>query len=235
LNVNSLFRKDKVILIGDKNPYYSICKSYYKIIKSTFPDVKIIHLVRDYRAHYNSMSKIDFENVNIGNVAWRWVYSYDIIKTAFGNSQNYILLKHEDLTKNPEKELKQLCKFLNIEYQSSMLEFYKIKDVVLEKYGEDILKIHSSLFNPVTDKFNDKWKLKLTEKQIRFLDRFVGNKADDVGYERVFEEYGEVADRMFWLIYNMLYFIYIRILLFFKVLFRAGIILNLGSFFIGKK
>ena len=210
LNVNSLFKKEKIILIGDKNPYYSIRKSYYKILKSTFPNAKIIHLVRDYRAHYNSMAKIDFENTQMGNVAWRWVYSYNIIKSAFANSPNYIFLKHEDLTKNPEQELKRLCGFLNIDYQSSMLEFYKIKDVVLAKYGKEVLKIHSSLLNPVTDGFNDKWKAALTEKQIKYLDSFVGENAEIIGYKRVYKESGQLLSKLFFGFYNHLYFMYAR-------------------------
>ncbi len=208
LNVNSFFNKDKIIIIGDKNPYYSIIKSYYNIFMTAFPNAKIIHLVRDYRAHYNSMSKIDFENTQMGNVAWRWVYSYNIIKAAFGNSLNYYLLKHEDLTKNPEYELKQLCGFLNIEYQPSMLEFYKIKDAVLKKYGEEILKVHSSLLNPVSDRFNDKWKTELSNKQIKFLDEFVGSKAEEIGYKRVYQTKGHLFSKVFFKFYNSLFFIY---------------------------
>ena len=208
LNVDSLFNKDKILIIGDKNPFYSIRKSYYKIFKTAFPNAKIIHLVRDYRAHYNSMAKMDFENTQMGNIAWRWVYSYNIIKSAFANSPNYYFLKHEDLTKNPEQELIKLCQFLNVEYQPLMLEFYKIKDVVLEKYGEEILKVHSSLLNPVTDSFNDKWKAALTDKQVKFLDRIVGYDAEIVGYKQVYKEQGEMLIKFFYKLYNNVYLIY---------------------------
>ena len=210
LNTDSLFKKEKILLIGDKNPFYSIRKSYLKIFKNAFPNAKIIHLIRDYRANYYSMSKMDFENVKMGNMAWRWLHSFEIIKSTYGNSSNYLLLKHEELTMNPEKVLISLCKFLSIEYQASMLEFYRVKDVVLEKYGNEILKVHSSLFNPVTDKFNDKWKAKLTDEQVKFLDRFVGGNAEKIGYERVYKDDGQLLSKIFFKYYNHLYFVYAR-------------------------
>lgn len=212
INFKSLFPKEKILIIGDKNPYYSIRKPYLKIIKKGFPDAKIIHLVRDYRAHYLSMTKMDFESNNVGIIAYIWKYSYCVIKNEFKNSENYFLIKHEDLTLKPSKYLTELCGFLNIEFKPSMLEFYKIKDFVIEKYGEEFLKIHSSLLNPVTDKFNNKWKTKLDDKTLEYLDAIVGETASEAGYERIYFTHKNIILVSYLKFFSLLYLFYASIL-----------------------
>ena len=212
VNVDSLFVKNEILIIGDKNPHYSIRKSYLNIIKKVFPNAKIIHIVRDYRAQYYSMSKMDFENTQIGNIPYRWLYSYKIVKSTFGNSNNYFFLKHEYLTKNPKLVLMQVCEFLGVEFKPDMLEFYKFKEKVLAKYGNEVLKIHSSLLNPVTDKFNDKWKAVLTDKQVNCLDKYIGTGADEIGYKRVYNEEGKFLMKIYFKLFNYTYFAFANLL-----------------------
>ena len=216
VNFTSLFKKEKTIIIGDKNPYYSIRKSYLKIIKDIFPDAKIIHLVRDYRAHYLSMKKMDFENNLPGMVAYRWKYSYKIINEKFSKFDNYLLLKHEDITANPQAYLQKICSFLDIDYQDNMLEFYKVKDIALEKYGEEKLLIHSSLLNPISDKFNDRWKNELSKKEIQYLENAIGNLSEESGYKRIFEKGNKTL--IIFHLYNKLYFLYVSLLDYFVTL-----------------
>lgn len=188
LNFVSLFPKDEILLIGDKNPFYSIRKSYLKILKNQFPNAKFIHLTRDYRAQYLSMINMDFENPHPGVSAFRWKYSFKITSNIFQNSKNYLKIKHEELTKNPKVELNKLCTFLNIEYYPELLEFYKIKDKAIEKHGEGVLKVHYSLFNPISDEFSYKWQTKLDANKIKYLDMSVGKIANEAGYERLYEQ-----------------------------------------------
>jgi len=231
LNFNSFFKKEKIILIGDKNPFYSYRKPYFKIIKKSFPSAKIIHLVRDYKAHYLSMSKINFENNKPSIVADFWKYSYKIVNDEFSKSDNYYYLKHEDLISNPVEELKQLCSFLDIDFKNEMLEYYKIKDLVLEKYGDEILKIHSSLLNPITDKFNDKWKTELNENTIKVLDSVVGNYAELAGYKRIFVSKQSLANNLYMSIYRNLYLFYANIIDYLPLKYKRAIQKQPGLFF----
>jgi len=205
LNFKSLFKKEDIIIIGDKNPYYSIRKSYLKIIKNIFPDAKIIHLVRDYRAHYFSMTKMNFESSNYGVVASRWLYSYKIIQKQFKNTENYFLIKHEDITRNPKVEIQRICNFLELEFQPKMLEFYKIKDIVIQKYGEEALKDHSSLLNPITDKFNDKWKDNLSKNTIFKIEGVIGSCSETIGYQRIYSKKNKLLLRFIFYFYSYIY------------------------------
>jgi hypothetical protein len=240
LSFKSLFPKEKILIIGDKNPFYSIRRSYLRIIREVFPEAKIIHLVRDYRAHYLSMTTMDFESNNVGVIALMWKYSYEIIKNEFGNSKNYLLIKHEDLTSHPTKYLTELCSFLNIEFQPTMLEFYKIKDYVLENYGDAFLKIHSSLLNPVTDEFNDKWKTKLDDITLEYLDAITGETADEIGYERKYFKQKNFFIVLYLHFFKFLYLFYARILDYsplkikMKIVNRPGFFHLLFTFFLKK-
>ena len=81
--------------------------------------------------------------------------------------------------------MKALCDFLCITYDSSILEFYKIKDKLLQKYTiEEIEKVHKSLFNPITNVKVDGWKSKMKTIQVKQADLIAGKFAELNGYKR---------------------------------------------------
>lgn len=47
------------------------------------------------------------------------------IKDKLTGRSNVIFIKLKDLTANPEKEMKRLCKFLNLHYEKKMIQGYK--------------------------------------------------------------------------------------------------------------
>lgn len=213
LNYVSFFDKEAVSIIGDKNPGYSYVISHLKILLQLFPDAKIIHLTRDYRDHYLSMSKIDFEGNHLSLVCYRWYYSFKQVRKLMKDKpEQYYFLRYEDLVQQPEKQMIAICNFLGINYHSSMLEYYKIKDKVLAVYPEeDVLKYHSNLFQPISADFVGKWKHKLTKKQIELADSVVGNAGLDAGYERTLKH-----DKLKYKIFTLPDIIYCRLWLFYK-------------------
>jgi hypothetical protein len=189
LNILSFFPKDKIIYIGDKTPNYSIQKHYLKIFHKLFPETKVIHLVRDYRDHYQSVQKVDFKFKQRAIVAYRWIYSYDLITNEFaGNEDKYFFIRHEDLVSKPEIFLERICNFIGVEYKSEILEFYKIKDKIIEKVPKDIFEqFHSKLLKPITDKYVFGWKKNPEKEYIKVMDSIVGNYAEKQDYERVYD------------------------------------------------
>lgn len=213
LNYISFFEKENIIIIGDKNPGYSYVTSHFKILLGLFPEAKIIHLARDYRDHYLSMRTVDFEGNHLSLVCYKWKYSFlNIRKIMKNNPQNYYFLRYEDLVIHPEKEMTTLCSFLGITFHKSMLEYYKIKDKVLEKYTEeDVMKYHSSLFQPINADFVGKWKHKLTTKQIELADSIVGQTGIEAGYEQQL-----IKDKLQYKIYVLPDMLYSKLWLFYK-------------------
>lgn len=100
-------------------------------IENFLPDAKFIHILR------NGMDTIAslYEATRIFNDVWgsgwdlehcieRWV---DAMLTShkYVNNPNHILVKYEQLLDDKVKVLRDICKFLSIEYDPAMLENYK--------------------------------------------------------------------------------------------------------------
>jgi hypothetical protein len=183
LNYPSYFEKAEIEIIGDKNPPFS---TYPQKIFRLFPEAKYIHLTRDYRDNILSVMKVEFEAPYVPLISYRWRYAaVRIEKLKRKYPEQFYTLKYEDLVADPEKEMKALCSFLNIDYYNSMLEFYKIKDKLLQKYTiEEIEKVHKSLFNPITNVKVDGWKSKMKRKHIKQADLIAGKYAELNGYNR---------------------------------------------------
>jgi hypothetical protein len=207
LNILSNYPKEKIIWIGDKTPNYSIQKHYLKIFKELFPETKVVHLSRDYRDHYLSVQKVDFKFKQRAIVAYRWIYSHKIITDEYASEKdNYYFIRHEDLVSKPEKYLSEICSFLGVDYRPEILEFYKIKDEIINKVPKDLFeKFHSRLLQPITDKYIYAWKTKLDDEIVREMDSIVGEYAEQVGYQRKYKEKPNTF--LFWYVKTMLNFV----------------------------
>ena len=73
LSYTSVFDKEEIQLIGDKNPAYSL---FAGRIHKLFPEAKIIHITRDYRDNYLSLTKVNFEVPIVPLVIYRWKFAY---------------------------------------------------------------------------------------------------------------------------------------------------------------
>lgn len=182
-NYTSVYKKEKIKLLGDKNPLYSI---YPDKIFKIFPDAKYIFLTRDYRDHIISIKKIDFESHFPALLAYKWRLA---VKKTLQLSKKYpeqfFHLRYEDLVSNPEMYVKEICDFLGLTYTAEVLNFYQQKDKMIELYTEeDIDKYHSSLYKPIKSDKTGIWETQLTKKQIKMADSVVGKYAEIMGYQR---------------------------------------------------
>lgn len=108
---------------GDKSDYLD---RQHKILQ-LFPDAKIIHIVRDGRDVANSVMKMTWGPNNIKD-AGNWWGSYVRLGHCMGSMlgpNQYMTLRYEDLVINSEIELNRICEFIGVEFESTMLEFYK--------------------------------------------------------------------------------------------------------------
>ena len=183
LNFNSFFDKSETLLIGDKNPVYSI---YPHQLVKLFPKAKFIHLTRDYRDNIMSIKNVDFEAPITALLAYRWRFAEKrILKEISRNPDSFYTIKYEDFVSLPQKYLIEMCSFLNIEYRPDTLDFHKTKETMFKDFNrEHIEKYHSSLLRPITADKIYGWKTKMLEKDIRVADTVVGSTADKCNYKR---------------------------------------------------
>jgi hypothetical protein len=184
----SMFPKENILRVGDKNPIYSI---YPKILLKLFPDAKFIFIVRDYRDNFVSMKKFEFEALNTYLLSYRWKYAVrGFRKMVKKHPSLFTIIRYEDLVSSPEESVRMLCDFLGLEFHPEVFEFYEKKEQVPKFFPMELaMKYHKSLTEPINKGKIDLWKTELTQKQIRAMDFTVGKLAEKTGYERQYRSF----------------------------------------------
>ncbi|MBN2757949.1 MAG: sulfotransferase [Bacteroidales bacterium] len=173
-NLSSQKGKENSRLLGDKNPHYAF---FIPNIIKIFNDVKFVYIVRDYRDNIISFKNVNFDMNNLYALAYRWnFFNKKIIKYQKLYPDKFLSIKYENIILNSESEIKRVCKFLNIDFEIDMLEFYKNKSNNLSEWHKNL----NSNFN--SENIN-KWEKVLTKKQTEKIDYICNNIAVKFGYK----------------------------------------------------
>jgi hypothetical protein len=119
-------------------------------------DIKIIHIVRDVRAVFNSLEKLDW--INERHVFPRsWSNANLGLHQLLKDKPNYHFLKYEDLIVAAETTLDSVCSFLGFEYEGNLLSH--------DSRGREYLgeSHHSNLQKPFMAQNVSKWKNDLSK------------------------------------------------------------------------
>lgn len=155
-------------IIGSKFPFHF---SFLSIFKSWYSNGKVIFLVRDPRAicaseiimktKIKGTSKFPLLRSNFFNR--KSILFYVLVQTIwyskflkkYESHTNFKVLKYENLLDNSGNEVNFVCQFLNVEYQSSMLEI-KVKG---SSYSRDSK-------SGISQASKDKWRKNLKKDEI---------------------------------------------------------------------
>ena len=182
----SLFHKDRILMVGDKNPVYSI---FTKRMARIFPEARFVCIVRDYRDNFVSLKnleeiKLEAPVLTLQIARWRYITRLFLAcKSKFPD--RFHIIRYEDLVTKPEESLRAVCAFLELPYVAEVFEYYRKKDELLKTFPNPVIgKIHKSLMDPINTGRMDLWKTRLTAEEIRTADQLAGKTADLMGYER---------------------------------------------------
>ncbi|GAA0487059.1 sulfotransferase [Salinibacillus aidingensis] len=161
---------------GDKTPINTFS---LKLIDKVFPDSQFIHMIRDARDVVSSYIKAGLYQDAEG-ASQRWINS---INTAqkFGKkvgSNRYMEVYYEELVRNPEPVLRQVCEFLGIEFEESMLHHVEGVD----QLKDTRLSHHTNLYKPVNPSSIGKWKKNLSEEQQQVVEQYCRELMENMGY-----------------------------------------------------
>ena len=164
----------KNILIGDKNPQYSL---FVNELHQVFPEAKFIHIVRDFRDNIVSFKNVRFDLNSTIALAYRWRrYNKEINKLKERIPHKFYTLRYEDLINEPEQKLNELCGFLSIEYTPQMLDFYKFQVGRFPKF-------HRKLKKPIDANNKNKWKLKMKKDEVEIVNFICRKSGELLGYK----------------------------------------------------
>ena len=186
-NYASVFPKQNILILGDKNPAFSVeCYKYVKI----FPEAKFIHIRRDYRDHALSMIRAGFGIKSPAFIVNSWKKSLIGMKKFVSRHPDKVLqIKYESLVQEPETYAKIICDFLAIPFYQNMLEYHTIGDLS-KLYPNDIMyEYQSSLVKPISTANVETFRERMPAYQIRMCDYIVGKHAEKNAYQRQYKSF----------------------------------------------
>jgi len=174
--LRSYILEDEQIFFTDQTPRNVF---FVDKILELFPDAKILHMVRDPRAvlysqknrwkkRWRGASNMPLKNVfrvffnyHPYTITKLWLKSARVA-LKHSNTANYKTLVFEELVKNPEKELNQVCDFLGVDFQPKMLEVPQV--------GSSN-KIHDRASEGISSDVVEAWKGKLSKGDVYICER----------------------------------------------------------------
>jgi hypothetical protein len=164
---------------GEKTPHHTLC---WRPILEGFPDLKVVHLVRDGRDVALSFRAAPFGPKHVYQAAHHWVRYLTNAEAAGAvlGEGAFLPVRFEDLLDDPERELRRICAFLAEDYDPAMLNYYG-QDV---PYPTDA-RNSALLRRPVLGDNYGKWRTRLTLREQRIFEAIAGDQLARYGYPRV--------------------------------------------------
>lgn len=149
------------------------------ILLTLFPNAKFIHIVRDGRDVFVSRRKNRPVDDDLVINALDWCCKLYRIARSFEKIpiNNRLTIRYEDLIENPETTLRTICSLIGVDYEPTMLQFYKTsKDHLSSRHSKLI-------FKQINRDNKMKWKRNLTSKEINLFNVIAGHYLKKYNYE----------------------------------------------------
>lgn len=169
---------EKILLAwGEKSPGHIF---YWKEIKQTFPNAKVVHIVRDGRDVATSIINARMGPKTYFAAAKMWCDCLDGIKRIKQDcsENNFIEIRYEDLLSAPKETLQKVCSILGVKYSEDMLKFFKSK----ASYQTDSINL-KNLNKPLISSNKEKWRKILTDQNLQEFETVAGEHLTLYGYE----------------------------------------------------
>ena len=162
---------------GEKTPYHIF---HAEAIMRLFPGAKIITMLRDPRSAVASMNRFPILGNDTTINARLWLDTYTkgsaTLEVAVPAAQR-LTIRYEDLIVQPETIVKQVCEFLDEQYDLSLLTFYETS----ARFEETDL--HPKTEQPIQGD-PESWRDDLTDRQLAIVEAVCGNRMEQLGYRR---------------------------------------------------
>lgn len=164
---------------GDKTPGHIL---QIPLLASLFPESRFVHLIRDGRDVSLSMHSVSWFRMQPSVPAFFWTRD---VKRGRSDGKTlhparYLEIFYERILQDPEAEVGRLCEFLNVSFDSSMLDA-RVDDA--EKIPPDQRWMHPNAALPIKSGLRD-WKRDLSPADIAMWEAIGGSQLSAAGYRR---------------------------------------------------
>jgi hypothetical protein len=179
---------------GDKTPTYCRC---LPMIEQLLPEAAFIHVIRDGRDATLSLREMWFApGKDIEVLATFWQDNVQAGREGGRQARRYIELRYERLIVEPAAELRRICDFLELPYESAMERYFERAPMRLAEHRErvqrdgQVLVTHEqrlwqqrgTTMPPDVGRIG-KWRVEMTENEHRLFREIAGDLLDELGYD----------------------------------------------------
>lgn len=176
--------QEQKTVFGEKSPGNN---PFVKLICRLFPEIKLIRIIRHPYDVVCSIRKLLEKYADSCSPDELLLRAASFVKTGaqawrirpLATGQNYYL-KYEDLIEDPPAVLSEICDFLELNYEKSMLEV-EVSDYLTNPAKKNI--VHPNLGKAINPDNKNKYRQQLSEQQQQMLFRFFGSKLATLPYQ----------------------------------------------------
>lgn len=155
---------------GDKTP---LLINHIPETLELFPTARFIHLVRDARPNAYSLMNRQYTDLRLAAQQWKDENTQARVHRHVIGEAQFKIIRYEDLLRDTDNVLRDICKFLQIDFQPSMIDPEQDKSTLNpDSYVKPKIEV---------DKIDD-WKGKMSAAQIRTVEQICGDLMQEFGY-----------------------------------------------------
>jgi len=162
---------------GDQSPINTL---YLPWLAQVFPRARYLHLLRDGRDAIASMLATGRTTLKEATQRWTVSVSRALALQARLPANQFLEVRYENLVSAPEEILRQICSFSGINFQTQMLDFWKLSTTVEHKH----YAFHKNLQKPLFTSSIGKWVERLSETEQSYVLSHASSVLQQVGYLR---------------------------------------------------
>ena len=167
---------------------------------SMYENAKVIHLIRDPRSIFASWKKITYQKFDKWGCILNCIDSMNFAKYYKKklSAKNYLVLKFEDVLKEPRKNALKISKFIGVNYEKNMTHPKKWSN--LFKYKSASLGWSSIEKKAIDDFFLDRidsWKRELDDNEIQIIEHFSKKQLNHFNYKLVTKKINQNSLKIF--------------------------------------
>ena len=164
---------------GQKTPRFV---RHLPLLQAHFPEAGFVHLVRDPRAVAASLIRSNVHRSTAYYAARRWRMDVDFgLAFEQASPQRILRVGYEELVANPERVLRKVCQFCDLEFDPTMMASPQGGG---PEYSSFYSQIHANVDRPATPEFVDRWAGELTDQQVALIESVAGERLEQLGYAR---------------------------------------------------
>jgi hypothetical protein len=169
---------------GDKTPAYM---QHLGLLDRVWPDAQYVHIVRDGRdaaLSFVAMRRRPRFNWarprGLGDFACQWDLEIGAARRFASTAARgrYLELRYEELVAEPERCLREICDFLELDFEPAMLEYHRGLDA-------STLQDHPRLAQPPTTGVRN-WRREMAQRDVERFEAIAGARLAELGYQRAF-------------------------------------------------